>query len=201
MRANCLFLIGVLGLFVGPLVQAEEVEGLKLPLLQGRITLGLGVEAGASDPSGNLARFSGASVMGDYYFGRHAGREGDAAGFRATSGVLLGSRLGLWNAPVAAAQVSSLVTMERHSFSLITPLRGPDAASQDAGTVPYVGLGYSGTSLKGGWGFSADLGLMALNPASAVRFGRVLNGAQSLDDLLRELRPSPMLQLGASYTF
>jgi len=54
---------------------------------------------------------------------------------------------------------------------------------------------------KGGWGFSADLGLLALNPASAVRFGRSLGAGQSLEDTLREMRLSPVLQLGASYSF
>jgi hypothetical protein len=34
-----------------------------------------------------------------------------------------------------------------------------------------------------------------------VRLGRVVGGSQSLDDLVRELRLSPVLQFGASYAF
>jgi hypothetical protein len=65
--------------------------------------------------------------------------------------------------------------------------------------VPYVGLGYSGLTGRGGWGFAADVGVMALH-GDSVRFGR-LSGAQSLDDLLRDLRLTPVLQLGVSYSF
>jgi hypothetical protein len=204
MRATCWLLVGVLGLGVGPLAQADEADGLTLPRLQGRVRLGMDTQAGALDisgSSGNQARLSGASLLGDYYFSRHSERVGDASGFRATTGVFLGSRLGLWGGHAPAALNSSLYSVERHSFSLLGPPQAGDGASQDSGTVPYLGLGYSGTSLKGGWGFSADLGLMALNPGSAARLGRAFGGGQSLDDLLRDLRLSPVLQLGASYSF
>jgi hypothetical protein len=66
--------------------------------------------------------------------------------------------------------------------------------------VPYVGIGYSGLkalrATGGGWGFSADLGVMALQPRSAVRFGQ-----QPAYETLRELQFSPLLQVGASYSF
>jgi hypothetical protein len=42
---------------------------------------------------------------------------------------------------------------------------------------------------------------MALNPRSAVRLGKVFNGTLTLDDTLREMRFSPLLQLGVSYSF
>jgi hypothetical protein len=62
-------------------------------------------------------------------------------------------------------------------------------------------LGYTGLSSKGGWGFSADVGVMALSPGSSVKLGRVFSGNQSLDDLLREMRLSPLVQVGVSYSF
>jgi hypothetical protein len=54
---------------------------------------------------------------------------------------------------------------------------------------------------RSGWSFSADFGLVALAGGNMVRLGRVVGGSQSLDDLVRELRLSPVLQFGASYAF
>jgi hypothetical protein len=64
---------------------------------------------------------------------------------------------------------------------------------------PYVGVGYSDSSVRGGWGFSADLGLAAQN-FGLQRAARSL-GNQSLDDFVRDLRLTPVLQLGVSYRF
>lgn len=76
-------------------------------------------------------------------------------------------------------------------------------------SVPYVGVGYSGAvstepalrSAEGGWRFSADLGVMALSTSNSVRLDRVIGGQQSLDDVLREARLTPLLQLGVTYRF
>jgi hypothetical protein len=65
-------------------------------------------------------------------------------------------------------------------------------------TWPYLGVGYSGSSMRYGLNFSADLGLAAQNPG-AIRFGRV--GTSGLDDFARELRLMPVIQLGVSYRF
>ncbi|HEY2977493.1 MAG TPA: hypothetical protein VGJ35_05960 [Burkholderiaceae bacterium] len=201
MRAACWLLVGALSLGAGPWAHADEGAGLVLPRLQGRIRLGMGVEPGVADLSGSsLARISGASLLGDYYFSRFSAGPGEASGFRATTGVFLGSQLGLWGGPGVTS--SSLLSVESHSFSLAVPVRGVDnGASQDAGAVPYLGLGYSGLSLKGGLSFSADLGLMALNPGNAIRLGRVIGGGQSVDELVRDLRLSPVIQVGVSYSF
>jgi len=64
--------------------------------------------------------------------------------------------------------------------------------------VPYIGVGWSGSSARGGWGLSADFGFAGRSSGSG---GLRISGHQSLDDLLRELRLSPMLQLGVSYAF
>ena len=74
-------------------------------------------------------------------------------------------------------------------------------SAPEPGAAPYLGIGYTGLSSKGGWGFSADVGVVALSPRSTVKLGRVLGGTQSLDDVLRDMRLSPLLQLGVSYSF
>ena len=71
----------------------------------------------------------------------------------------------------------------------------------DITTVPYLGVGYTALPSRSGWGFRADFGLMALRPQSAVQFGSALSGAQDIDELLREMRLSPLIQIGVSYAF
>ena len=208
MRASCLLLVGSMALCVAPaawaLDEGDGLQALELPRLQGRVRLGYG-SAAPDIAAPATAKLSGASVLGDYYFvGRLVTRDGDSSGFRATTGVFLGSRLGLWGGYGPAALSSSLVSVERHSFSLVSAQPGESASNSsnnDGGAVPYVGLGYSSSSLKGGWGFSADLGVMALNPGSALRLGRSLGSVQSAEDLVRDLRLSPVVQIGASYSF
>ncbi|MEO7055906.1 MAG: hypothetical protein ABI143_03800 [Caldimonas sp.] len=115
-----------------------------------------------------------AGVFGDIYFGSGtATARAATGGFRATSGLVVGSR-------------STIATNE---------LLG------ETKTMPYVGLGYSNIWPKSGWRFNADLGVISHNPGSANGIGRVLGGSQSLDDLVRDLRLAPVLQLGVAYTF
>lgn len=80
-------------------------------------------------------------------------------------------------------------------------LRLGESALQVPRSAPYLGLGYSGLSLKGGWALSADIGVVVDNPAGATRFGSALLGHQSFDSALRELRLSPLMQLAVSYAF
>ena len=202
MRAAAYWLlVGAIGLGGGPLARADQAEGLTVPRLQGRVTLGMGVGADAAALPGSAGSLGGASVLGDYYFIRSSAHEYEASGFRATSGVFLGSRLGIWGGHAQAALSGSLISVERHSFSLLALPQGTDSASLESTTLPYLGLGYSGGSLKGGWGFSADLGLLAQSPGRVARLGRAFGGGQSLEDVLREMRLSPLLQVGVSYSF
>ena len=201
MRA--LLLVGLLAVWSVPAAWAlddgDGLHALELPQLQGRVRLGYeGGGPGLAMPA--TARLSGVSVLGDYYFGgRYATRDGDSSGYRATTGVLVGSRLGTWGGHAPATLATGLVSVERQSFSLASAQPGGDLGNESA--VPYVGFGYSSTSLKGGWGFSADLGVMALNPGNAMRLGRALGSVQSAEDLIRDLRLSPAVQVGASYSF
>jgi hypothetical protein len=126
------------------------------------------------------------AALGNIYFS-------SIAGLRATGGVLGLSRSTAGRL-LANAGTSLALAIDRPGSS--TGSEGPTQA------LPYLGLGYSNrwltgpTSATSTWGVSADLGLMAASPRSAVRLGQ-----QGLDDTLRELRLAPMLQFGVSYTY
>jgi hypothetical protein len=72
-------------------------------------------------------------------------------------------------------------------------------------SAPYLGLGYSSPAQWAGFSFSADLGLAAetaaANSAASAGLGRALLGVQGADNSRRELRLSPVLQLGLRYAF
>jgi hypothetical protein len=131
------------------------------------------------------------SVLSDYYFAPGLKLPASMGGLRATSGLMFGPRgLATSGAP---ARAGGLALQNGAS-----PLASDSSADN---TVPYLGLGYTGLALKGGWGFTADLGLVAENPSGAGRVGRAIFGNQSFDSALRDLRFSPVLQVGVSYAF
>ena len=140
------------------------------------------------------------SVMGDLYFGGAASDGAQAGGFRATSGLVSGARGALWGTS-AAAPTSGLFSVDRRLFGQSPALLPGTTDQSDSGTVPYLGVGYSSLAARGGWSFSADLGLVSLTPGAAVRLGRVFGGSQNLDDVVHDMRLAPVLQLGASYSF
>jgi len=147
---------------------------------------------------GSGLKTSTASIMGDLYFGGWVGNEKlQSGGFRATSGIVVGARNNLWGAPAPA---SGLLSVSRRLFG---QLAAPSAGALDAenATLPYIGVGYSSLATHSGWSFSADLGLVSLNPGNAVRLGRVFVGGQSLDDVVHDMRLAPVVQLGVSYSF
>lgn len=173
------------------------------PRWQARLSLGT-APALSADPmsaDGIATKLSGATVLSDYYFTRSLPRLGDSGGFRATSGMFLGTRSGsLLSTGPGTGLGGRAFSVDRRTLGGLKLPGLPDAAADGSGAVPYFGVGYTGLPSKGGWGFSADLGVMALNPASAVKFGRVFGG-QNLDDVLRDMRLSPLVQLGVSYSF
>lgn len=161
---------------------------------KGRLSLGATAPDWRADLAGTESaglKLGGVTVMGDYYFLNKA-LPGTAGGFRATSGLVYGSRPTLWagTTSVAAARGIGL-----NRQAAVTP------DSTDPSTLPYLGFGYTGLSPRGGWSFSADVGLLAQNPSSAVKFGRVFSGTQNFDEVMRELRLAPVVQLGVSYAF
>lgn len=133
-------------------------------------------------PLWNQASTGGLMLAGDRYF--RWGRLGDAGGLRATGGVLLGT--GSAPGPAAASDLF---------------WRAASSTPPESDAMPYLGLGYSAWWAKSSLGLSADLGLAAQRPGQAVRFGRVMSGSDSLDDMLRAMHIAPMLQLNLSYAF
>lgn len=182
-------------------------EGLKadvdsVPWARWQARVAIGVPAapwhGAFDdrPSG----VGSLSLMGDYYFSRSVAADGIASGFRATSGLIVGPRSGPWAGRSALSSTRGWSVDRRLSGSALTSAYGL-AAPSDVATLPYVGVGYSGLSLRGGWSVNADVGVVALAPSAAVKLGRGAGNALAVDELLRDLRLSPVIQLGVSYSF
>ena len=164
---------------------------------QGRLSLGTPytpARLGADNPA---ARLGSASLMGDYYFSRSLVGARQLGGFRATSGLIFGPRSMLGAAQGGFATGGAFSVGSRSIGLLPAPLAGDTAA--DTTTAPYVGVGYTNLSVRSGWSFNADLGLVA--QGSGGRLGRGLTGGQSLDDAVRDMRMTPLLQLGVSYAF
>lgn len=162
---------------------------------QGRLSLGVNNASLRIGPDASAPRVRSASLMGDYYFAPALAGDSLLGGFRATSGVVFGARglRGVGQANLATGGSFSIASRALDRTSL------PNAGDPygDANTQPYLGFGYTGLSVRNGFSFSADLGLLAHGTG-------VANGApasQSLDDAIRQMRMTPLLQFGMSYSF
>ncbi len=176
--------------------------GMVWPQWQARIAISTAtlapVRLTADNASAARQTLQSGALFSDYYFDAPGLRLPAATGgLRATSGLLAGAR-GVAQSGFAARPLGDT----RLGLSVQNGL-SPLAAEGAVDTVPYLGLGYTGLSLKGGWGLTADLGLVAEAPGNAGRVGRALfgNGNQSWDAALREMRFSPVLQLGLAYSY
>jgi hypothetical protein len=134
-----------------------------------------------------------AALFGDYYVSRPF--FGNTGGVRLTSGVVTGPRGAVFGPGQATAP---------GPFGVSSASRGAGPAFADINaestqTLPYLGIGYSGSNLRGGFSFSADLGLTAQSSGNQRLVRSMMS--QTLDDTLRELRFTPVLQLGVSYRF
>jgi hypothetical protein len=187
-------------LLAAPAVWAQS-QGLTIddparfgPRLQARV--GVNTSTALNDRGSASWQQQAGVLLGDYYFSRARLGEGQvSSGFRATSGVMLGQRSLALGTPALSGPQGMSVTQLRQPRSA---LPGIESASEPWAAVPYIGIGWSGVSVRGGWGVSADLGIAGRSNGSG---GLRVSGNQSLDDLLRELRISPMVQLGVSYAF
>lgn len=194
---------GLMGLTAVPALAAEgdsltlNPDQLPWARWQSRLSLGPSLASPAYHlgSSGNAGKVSSASLMGDYYFGRSLVGPGSSGGFRATSGLIFGPR----SAPLSAGQPA---LGAGNAFSIGSRLFGQNALpaandpTSDNATLPYLGFGYTGLSARSGWSFSADLGMVAQQPGGL----KVIRN-QSLDDVVREMRLAPLVQLGVSYAF
>ncbi|HUG24590.1 hypothetical protein [Piscinibacter sp.] len=170
---------------------------------QGRLSVGTTTPLLRADPMNSESsglKISGVSLLGDYYFSRSL-RHG-AGGFRATSGLLLGSHAqSLLSTSASTGLSGRAFTVDSRPLADDGLASGVEAGAADSAASPYLGIGYTGLWSKTGWGFSADLGVIASRPGSAVKLGRPAAGEPSLDEVLRDLRLSPIFQVGVSYSF
>ena len=124
---------------------ATDLHALELPQLQGRVRLGYATLA-APGLRRRPQRSSGVSVLGDYYFGgRYVARRrqfGIPRDHRCVRPRFEARHLGRL-APATPA--TGLVSVERQASASRRPAGRPPATD----AVPYVGFGYSSTSLKG----------------------------------------------------
>ena len=143
---------------------------------------------------------AGVRLVGDYYFTPSLIAANVAGGFHASSGLILNTRArSSAGQALLDSQSGSLGINRRIAVRSGAPF-GNDA-NRDNATVPYLSVGYTGYSLKGGWNLSADLGFVAFAAGNAVKFGRVFSGTQTLDDMVRDMRLAPVMQLGVSYSY
>lgn len=179
-----------------------DLDNLPWARWQGRVSVGSSLPAwqaglGGSDAMG--LRVDSVSLVGDYYFSRSLVGPANSGGFRTTGGLMVGPRSQLTSARPLTSNRRASFNLERHQLGAAEGLNAD--ANSDVATLPYLGLGYSGSSLKGRWSFNADFGMMALSPGNSVKLGKVVGGTQSLDDVIREMRLAPIFQLGVSYSF
>ncbi|MFY7864484.1 hypothetical protein [Roseateles sp.] len=205
-----LTLLGLTGLLLSmsPALRAAEPS---LPALQASpnwqarlqlssLALNAATAPGGLDSAAHAgSRLLSATLLGDYYL-TGSGLGGVRGGLRATGGLMLGS-LAQSNASLALnSSTTSLAQGLTVGQRSLTPWSAERESSDPFTSTSYLGIGYTGRSLRGGWGFSADLGLMSGNMSgNGLRLGN--NRAQSMEDLLRDLRFKPVLQLGLSYSY
>jgi hypothetical protein len=138
-----------------------------------------------------------ASLLGDWYF-RVPGldRWQQFGGFRATSGLIIGPRFALTSALAMPSRGSAFALGHQQ-------LIGVDAGHAQSTGLPYLGLGFSSAAtVRSGLSFQADVGVLMQNPQQQLpRLGRALVSQARVDEVLRELRWSPLLTLGIRYSF
>lgn len=147
-----------------------------------------------AQPAGNGLKVHSMHLLSDYYF---------SGGFRATAGLVRGDVSMPWWPSGQQGSTGLNLSLRR-----IDMLPIPDHDALDDGedrTMPYLGAGYS-TRLNevqgyGAWKFNADLGLISVNSGNIARLGRMLQGEQGIEDLLRELRLRPVIKFTVNYAF
>lgn len=161
---------------------------------QGRLSLVTTTDPWRLGVEGPAVKLS-ARLMGDYYFARSSTGHDRPGGLRATSGLIFGPRSVALVGQPAPTSGSAFSIGSRSIGRSAAPYAG-DSVGETA-TLPYLGIGYTGLSPRSGWGFSADLGLIAKSPGNSPRVG----GGPSVDELVRDMRMTPLLQFGVSYSF
>jgi hypothetical protein len=166
---------------------AAPASDLLWPTWQARLSL---TTIGAGQPwSSSLAegrRLRQASLLGDVYVGRQwfGASTHWRGGLRATGGLVLG--------PFGPSVTTGLGGTSIDLWSLTEPLN--DTTTTGLALRPYLGVGYAGLSARGGWGVSADLGVLAGEPGALL-------GSEAPMSLLRRLDLQPVVRFGVSVAF
>lgn len=149
-----------------------------------------------------LRRPIGGAFTGDYFFfADPLDAAAPRSGFRASSALLLRpSGMSTTELALSSRAAAGFGGTTRMLASTV-PGWPADPQGDTISALPYVGLGYSALWPKSGWGFWADVGMVVQSPGSALGAGRVIGGSQGVDELMRELRLAPLLQLGVNYSF
>ena len=163
------------------------------PQWQARISLQTAVVSplglsGLLDGNRQQRSWQGASMLGDYYFATPS-----FGNFRASGGLMVGATGG---APLLSTGVGQRIGLSLQSLGAVS-----NPGAEQPGAVPYLGLGYSGSAWRNALSLTADLGWVAEQPSAAATAGRALLGTQGRDSAWRELRLSPVLQVGLRYSF
>ena len=176
--------------------QARLVFGAASPAWQSALSPALGSALATSDRS--ELRPARLSLLGDYYLSVPASGSARASGLRATGGILLGPRARPWIGQALATGNPPLSHSSSLGTALMPSLPSARESLGDSAALPYLGVGYMAAPGRSGWSLGADLGLVAQRPGSA---GYALGRGKSLDDAVRELRLTPLFQVGISYSF
>jgi hypothetical protein len=199
-----LFYASLIGLPAAPALAADNSQGSGMaPRWQARLQLSSldSSAAGLNDGQRfNGSRLLSANLLGDYYL-TGSGLGGVRGGLRATGGMLMGplslsqtgSGLALGS---SSMQLGQNVAIGQRSLSLLSA--NPDLGDPST-SMSYMGIGYTGHAIHSGLSFSADLGLMNGTSLGGLRLGR--SSAAGMEDVLRDMRYKPVLQLGLSYSY
>ncbi len=158
---------------------AQAQQGLKLPeepSLRARVNLLSSDELGGS-------RLLAAQLLGDYYL------VGEGNGLRLSGGLMVGP----------ASLAGSSLAPSRPGVLGVGHRRLLGNSDEERLNQPYLGVGYSRYGST--WGFTADLGVAVRGGGAGLRTDSSTAFAQSIDDSLRRLQWTPMVQLGVSYRF
>lgn len=135
------------------------------------------------DGASTARSLQGGAVLGDYYFATPT-----FGSFRASGGLMVGSTGGV---PLLAASAGPRLGLSVQSAGAAAP-----GATDGMGTVPYLGVGFSGALWRNTLAVTADVGMVA-----GGSLGKALFGNQGMERSLRELRLAPVLQVGVRYVF
>jgi hypothetical protein len=182
-------------------VSMAERSGGQREIVWPRWQARVGLAAVADTDATTGAQAEAALILGDYYFTRLKWGS-SSGGLRATGGVLLGATTSVRTS--ALAETVALRAGQGLNLTFSRPQRQSmigESVHASFSAKPYVGLGWSSVNLTGSWGLSADLGFTAGRKPVAAIDNSLRGTSRSLEELVRDLRLAPVLNLGLSYAF